>query len=142
LKENKKELSFNSTFTKYSIIANPRPPIVKDPVRFSVFNDGNYHARLELNYILDDLQAEQVVNKAIVPTEERDLFLPSSATHIRVRVREAGLVYNDNIVDEQIPDLVNVTEKCYLLAGTRSEPIYGICPVPYAQYYQMWTAKR
>ncbi len=139
MKEN--ELSFNSTFIKYSLIADSTPPPIKDPVRISVFNDGNYHARVTLNYILDDLQAEQEFNRAIAPNQERHLFLPSSATHIRVRVREAGLLYNDYIVDEQIPDLVNLTEKCYLLAGTRSEPIYGICPFPYAQYYKIWAGK-
>ena len=104
------------------------PSLIQDPVRISVFNDGDYKAHLKLNYIIDNRQQEQQITSPIVSGEERTLFLSHEAVHIRIRVFAIGLTKDHTVIDEQIPDFNNIQEKCYLLAGTNSIPVYGICP--------------
>lgn len=133
IEESKTTTTTTTTTIKSTII---------DPVRFSVFNDGDYKATIKLNYIIDNLQEDQTVPELIISRQEQDLFLPQSATHIRIRVAVDGADYGDNIIDEQIHDLKNVTEKCYLLAGSTGIPMYGLCPMPFWQYFMKWTGNR
>lgn len=111
---------------------------LEKPVRIALFNAGDYFAYLKLNFILNNLQDEQEIAVPIEKNFERDLLLPHNATHIRIRVNIQGYIKDQHFIDQQFRTLDNITEICYLLAGDRDRPIYGLCAFPFAQYYQLW----
>ncbi|CAF1596797.1 unnamed protein product [Adineta ricciae] len=115
---------------------------LENPVRIALFNAGDYFAYLKLNFILNNLQDEQEIAVPIEKDSERDLLLPHNATHIRIRVDIQGYLKDQHFIDQQFRTLNNITEICYLLAGDRSRPIYGLCAAPFKQYYQLWQRSR
>jgi len=110
---------------------------IDDPVRIAIFNAGEYDAHLIVNYILDDLQQEQQLGSDIKRGEHRSVFMPTTATYIRIRIVKMT-AKNEFITDEQITELNGTTGFCYLLAHTKSHPVYGLCPSTYADMVLAW----
>lgn len=91
-----------------------------------------------INYIYNDLQKETYLDSKIVENDERTMFLPHNVTNIRIRIQYIGVVHDGLVVDEQIPNFDQIKERCYVLAGTRSRPIYGLCPRPFEDLIELW----
>ncbi|UJR20692.1 hypothetical protein I4U23_023813 [Adineta vaga] len=120
----------------------PSTAVLEHPVRISLFNAGEYFAYLKLNFILNNLQDEQEIAVPIESGQERDLLLPHNATHIRIRVKVEGYLEDQNLIDVQLPNLDGKKEICYLLAGHRIRPVYGLCAFPFEEYYEFWNRSR
>ncbi|CAF1110173.1 unnamed protein product [Adineta steineri] len=121
--------------------AQSKASLVQEPVRIAVFNDGDYDAHVKLNYILNERQDEQELEVPIYKGFERDLILPRAASHIRIRVIVIGIVSDQLLIDRQLTNFDGINEVCYLLAGDRARPVYGLCAGPYAEYYKLWTGR-
>jgi hypothetical protein len=110
---------------------------VEDPIRIAIFNAGEYDSHLIVNYITNNLQQEAQLQSDIKRGGHRSVFMPATATYIRIRII-AQNINNDLIVDDQITSLNGETLFCYLLAHTKHSPVYGICPGSYAAMLADW----
>lgn len=128
-----------SSCDAFSLANKTQTVKLEQPVRIALFNAGGFYAYLKLNFILNDLQDEQEVGVPIENGYVRNLLLPHAASHIRIRVDVEGFLQDQHLIDVQYVDFDEVTEICFLLAGDRKRPVYGLCPFPYKQYFLFWT---
>ncbi|CAF1086187.1 unnamed protein product, partial [Didymodactylos carnosus] len=120
----KKEDMYSNVDTRAgSVDKTPITRNITEPTRVAMFNDGAYMVRVTVNYIQDDLQKELKLNELILIGEHRSIFVPSTATFVRVRAHAIGSDSDRNVVDIQMEDVQNVHEICYLLAGSIFHPV-------------------
>jgi len=113
-------------------------PPLPEPVRIAIFNSGHYDAEGKINYVQDRRQIEIGTGSKIDEGRERSMFIPYSATNIRIRIRQADITDDKYILDIQLPNVQNKTELCYILAGTGNNPVYGLCPNDYVHTLKAW----
>lgn len=83
---------------------------------------------------MNGLQTEDEILSDIKEGQHRSLFVPAASTYVRVRVTKSDHVF----VDEQITQLTDSTQFCYLLARDKNHPVYGLCPSTYQAMLQAW----
>jgi hypothetical protein len=105
-----------------------KPVAIQDPIRVAIFNSGSYDVSVIVNYIVGNKQREAKLHNNIKGGEARSVFIANQATYIRVRIDVIGIFSEKGIMDIQTHELTGTKNICLLLAGTSSNPVYGICP--------------
>lgn len=111
---------------------------LKDPIAIAIFNGAQYNARVMINYVHQHLQKETGLHSEILEGDERSLYLPNDVTNVRIRVNYVGILKDRYVIDEQIHDFNQTKERCYVLAGTTTRPMYGLCPSTIKEAYNHW----
>ena len=85
----------------------------------------------------EENEAEEEILSDIRPGQHRSLFIPATASYIRIRILETGF-QKQKITDQQIRYLNGRANFCYLLAHGARHPVYGLCPGSYAEMLAEW----